>query len=79
MVRTAERPRRAGRGCVVSEWQPIQSAPEGVKIETRIRDIHGIRNEQRLVRKGRLWFLPDMSMYVYYTPTEWRPLEASHE
>lgn len=63
----------------MSEWQPIQSAPEGVKIETRIRDIHGARNEQRLVRKGRLWLLPDMSMYVYYTPTEWRPLEASRE
>lgn len=23
---------------------------------------------------GRLWFLADGSMYVYYTPTLWRPV-----
>ena len=22
--------------------------------------------------RGRLWFFPDGSMYVYYTPTHWR-------
>ena len=29
---------------------------------------------QPLLRQGRLWFFPDMSMYVYFTPTRWRPL-----
>jgi uncharacterized protein (DUF2126 family) len=24
-------------------------------------------------RRGRLWFFPDESMYVYYTPTDWMP------
>lgn len=24
---------------------------------------------------SRLWFFPDMSMYVYYVPTHWRPLD----
>ena len=47
--------------------------PEGVEVETEIDD--GIkdspRNLQKLVRKGRLWFFPDMSMYVYYVPTHW--------
>ena len=27
-----------------------------------------------LKRSGRLWFLPDGSMYVYYTPEWWRPV-----
>lgn len=31
----------------------------------------GPRNVQPLIRKGRLWFFTDMSMYVYYTPTHW--------
>jgi hypothetical protein len=26
-----------------------------------------------LKRRGNLWFLPDDSMYVYYTPEFWRP------
>ena len=27
---------------------------------------------QKLKRSGNLWFLSDGSMYVYYTPIEWR-------
>lgn len=27
--------------------------------------------EQKLIRKGNLWFHEDMSMYVYYTPKYW--------
>ena len=46
--------------------------PEGVEVETKIDDDGGPRNEWTLKRKGRLWFYPDMSMYVYYTPTHWR-------
>ncbi len=30
--------------------------------------------EQTLKRIGRLWFVPDGSIYVYYTPIFWRPL-----
>lgn len=57
----------------MSEWQPISTAPNGVVVETKIDDWRGVRNEGRLKRSGRLWFLPDGSMYVYYTPTHWRP------
>ena len=46
--------------------------PENKVVETRIDDGKFIRNEQELKRKGNLWFLPDGSMYVYYTPTHWR-------
>jgi hypothetical protein len=46
--------------------------PEGVEVDTKIDDADGTRNEQSLKRKGSLWFFPDMSMYVYYSPTHWR-------
>jgi len=58
----------------VKEWQPIETAPEGALVDTRLTDHQGTRNWQPLIRKGKLWFTPDMRMYVYYTPTEWRPV-----
>jgi hypothetical protein len=57
----------------MSEWQPISTAPEGIAIMTKIDDECGMRNEQPLKRRGNLWFLTDDSMYVYYTPTHWKP------
>lgn len=51
-------------------------SPEGVALETKIDDEQGVRNEAKLKRKGRLWFTPDGSMYVYYTPTHWRYAEG---
>lgn len=47
---------------------------EGKVVMTKIDDKNGIRNEQKLVRKGNLMWFPDMSMYVYYTPTHWREI-----
>lgn len=44
---------------------------EGQVVNTKIDDGNGVRNEQTLKRQGRLWFYPDGSMYVYYTPTHW--------
>lgn len=61
-------------------WRTIDSCPEGVEVMTKIDDANGPRNEQRLVKKTRepgktqpMFWTPDMSMYVYYTPTHWRP------
>ncbi len=58
------------------KWQSIEieTSPEGVEVETMIADEHGVRNEQSLTRKGKLWFYPNMSMYVYYQPTHWKLL-----
>ena len=55
-------------------WHKVsrEPPPEGIEVRTIILDEHGWRNDQTLVRKGGLWFLPDMSMYVYYCPTHWR-------
>jgi len=58
----------------MSEWQPIETAPERVEVMTKIHDDKGARNETSLVRQRNLWFFPDMSMYVYYRPTHWMPL-----
>jgi hypothetical protein len=32
---------------------------------------------QKLIYRGSLWFLPDGSMYVYYTPVFWRSYKKS--
>lgn len=60
----------------MAEWTKVSDAPQapGVPVETKIDDADGIRNEQLLMQLGsnRLWWLPDGSMYVYYTPTHWR-------
>ena len=53
-------------------WQPIETAPEGKVVLTKIDDENGERNVQKLKRLGRLWFVPDGSVYVYYTPTHWK-------
>lgn len=58
-------------------WEPIAvNAPDdGEVVRTAIIDTRGLRNDAPLKRTGNLWFLPDGSMYVYYTPTHWMPLE----
>ena len=55
------------------DWQPINAAPEGVFVWTKIDDAKGERNVQKLMRQGHLWFTGGAnSMYVYYTPTHWK-------
>lgn len=56
-------------------WNPIITAPDGEIIETKIDDGKGVRNIRKLKRSGSLWWFPDGSMYVYYTPTHWRPVK----
>lgn len=58
----------------MSEWikTSCKLPPEETVVETKIDDSKGCRNVQKLKRRGRLWFSPDGSMYVYYTPTHWR-------
>ena len=68
-------------------WNAIDTAPEGSEIETKIDDQDGPRNIQNLVKRTRIpgvtrsmfWY-PDGSMYVYYTPTHWRHVtEPAHD
>lgn len=56
--------------------------PRDKVVETKLDDEKGCRNEQRLKQitgGGRLWFLPDGSMYVYYLPTHWRLMEGESD
>lgn len=55
--------------------------PTDLVVHTKIDDGKGCRNETKLKRyqsapgKASLWFFPDSSMYVYYTPTHWALIE----
>lgn len=62
----------------MSVWEQITASEpaNGVPVLTKIRDERGDRNEAVLKRSGWLWFFPDGSMYVYYTPTHWMPQSA---
>lgn len=53
-----------------SEWTPTTSAlpPEGASVEV----ITPGGDQRPLVFSRGLWFLPDKSMYCYFTPTFWR-------
>lgn len=58
-------------------WEPIETAPENVTVMTIISDGDGLRNEQPMLRRGRLWWInvgEPGEMYVYYAPTHWRTL-----
>jgi len=61
----------------MKEWISIKKRlPEdGVEVNTKIDNEHGIRNLTTLKRSGNLWFFPDHSMYVYYTPTHWMEID----
>lgn len=63
------------------EWRLIATdcPPVDVVVETKISDGRGDRNQTKMrwkkTPRGRLWFFADNSMYVYYNPTHWRPIE----
>lgn len=52
------------------DWIATDTAvpPQGIIVKTM--DSSG--RVQPLKREGRLWFLPDGSTYVYYTPIFWK-------
>lgn len=71
----------------MNDWKPtyVDTAdggkwcvPEGQEVMTKIDDAQGgPRNEQRMLRRGNLWFInvgEPSEMYVYYTPTHWKPI-----
>lgn len=56
------------------EWISVKERlpEEGVIVHAMIGNNRVI---EPLKRHGRLWFVPDGHMYVYYTPTHWMPIE----
>lgn len=61
----------------MTDWHTIETAPRARTVMTKIDYGMGARNEQALYLSDNLWFVPDGSMYVYYSPTHWRELTAS--
>lgn len=57
----------------MGEWTRTadEEPPDGAVVET----LSSNGQQQQLKRQGRLWFFPDGSMYVYYTPEYWRPAQ----
>lgn len=56
----------------MSKWIAVNERLPDEHVPVLTKSAQG--NEQHLTRQGHLWFFPDMSMYVYYTPTHWKPL-----
>jgi len=73
--RDGPQPSAASAGSALTWYEyPKHIPPRNVVVMTKIDDEKGCRNETQLQQHGTLWFLPDMSMYVYYEPTHWRHL-----
>lgn len=49
----------------------IDMPPEGQEVVVLNGNV-----EQTLVYERGLWWFPDRSMYAYFTPKIWRPLDA---
>lgn len=52
------------------DWTPTSEKLPPEKTEVLAMDSGG--HVQTLIREGPLWWLKDMSMYVYYVPKFWR-------
>ena len=66
-------------GYPVMDWQKIDTAPEDRQVMTKVDDADGVRNEQPMTRRGRLWFINEgepNEMYVYYQPTHWAEIKS---
>lgn len=50
-----------------------------VVVETKMDDFEGTSKNRKLKLIGCLWYTPDEGMYVYYSPTHWRPVKDLDE
>lgn len=60
-----------------SPWRPVAAdpPPEGVAVETCVRDERGEGSYLPLCRAGNAWFdVTGCRFTPYRTPTHWRPL-----
>jgi len=60
----------------MSDWQLIDTAPDGVLVETKIHDERGERNHQQMKRQGGLWWINGRGIYAYYVPTHWKHISG---
>ena len=53
-------------------WRSTESDPPPDGVVVQVKNNGGAL----LKRSGNLWFFPDESMYVYYWPEFWRPVDS---
>ena len=58
-----------------SSWQPIETAPENILIDTKVEYEFKVGVNQYLIKINEYWMEADKITYVYYTPTHWRPIK----
>jgi hypothetical protein len=56
----------------LTEWTPV--ADERPAENQHVEVITPGGDQRDLIYANNLWWLPDKSMYCYFTPTFWRPL-----
>lgn len=60
-------------------WKRVanEKPPQNLVVLTKIDDEKGIRNVQKMMLIGKLWYHSDGSMYVYvyYSPTHWQEIK----
>lgn len=59
----------------MAEWKLVEQEPPPENEIVDTLSENGL--QQTLKLRGRLWFAPDGSMYVYYTPKFWARLKAT--
>lgn len=66
-----------GADAMSSIWNLTEKKlpPEGAVVDT----LSSNGTQQQLKRQGRLWFVPDGTMYVYYTPKFWCEIDSGKE
>lgn len=57
----------------ITETEPTRDVVVTTKIDGDGKGERNIQKLKRITGGGNLWFFPDDSMYVYYTPTHYIP------
>lgn len=48
--------------------------PNGVVVQTKLDEDDGVYIERLAKRHETFWFMTSGAVYMFYTPTHWRPL-----
>lgn len=57
-----------------ADWKDTIMAPSNKVVMTKYDDGSTVGQERALKRVGEVWFTPDETQYVTYSPTHWNYL-----
>lgn len=59
------------------DWiRPMDKLPKEGEV---VNAINSVGRVHQLKHSGNFWYLPDGSMYVYFEPTFWQPIEEPQD